>query len=192
MAEAMNSLNSKFQTVRYDKGLKYSIIFLILAFFQGLGNFLMIWKFFSIGCTLCRNFRKKILKKYLQMHISFFDITSNAPGALLTRLSIDTMQLNALVISILGTSVQCGYIIVLGLILGCIYEYKLTLEMFCFFSFIVASTIIRSGINNGSHKFGIKANVEAGDVLSECVTNTKTIYSFNFFRNMQLKCIWIF
>ena len=140
----------------------------------------MIWKFFSIGCTLCRNYRKKILRKYLQMHISFFDITSNAPGALLTRLSIDTMQLNALVMTILGTSVQCGFIIVLGLILGCVYEYRLTLVMFCFVPFIVASTVIRRSISNGSNKFGVKANVEAGGVLSECVTNTKTIYSFNF------------
>ena len=180
MAKAMNGLNSRYQTIRYDEGLKYSIIFLILAFLQGLGNFLMIWKFFSIGCTLCRNYRKKIVRKYLQMHISFFDITSNAPGALLTRLSIDTMQLNALVMTILGTSVQCGFIIVLGLILGCIYEYRLTLVMFCFVPFIVASTVIRRSINNGSNKFGVKANVEAGGVLSECVTNTKTIYSFNF------------
>ena len=140
----------------------------------------MIWKFFSIGCTLCRNYRKKILKKFLNMHISFFDITSNAPGSLLTRLSIDTMQLNALVISILGTSVQCGFIIVLGIILGCVYEYRITLAMFCFVPFIVASTVIRHSMNNGSNKFGVKANVEAGGVLSECVTNTKTIYSFNF------------
>ena len=180
MAHAMNGLNSKYETIRYDKGLKYSIIFLIFALIQGLGNFLMIWKFFSIGCTLCRNYRKKILKKYLQMHISFFDITTNAPGALLTRLSIDTMQLNSLVMTILGTSVQCGFIVILGLILGCIYEYRLTLVMFCFVPFIVASTVIRRSINNGSNKFGVKANVEAGGVLSECVTNTKTIYSFNF------------
>ena len=180
MAKAMNSLNSKYETIRYDMGLKYSIIFLIFAFIQGLGNFLMIWKFFSIGCTLCYNYRKKILKKYLQMHISFYDITSNAPGSLLTRLSIDTMQLNALVMSIAGATVQCGLIIILGLILGCIYEYRLTLVMFCFVPFIVIATVIRRSINNGSNKFGVKANVEAGGILSECVTNTKTIYSFNF------------
>ncbi|MBO6243773.1 MAG: ATP-binding cassette domain-containing protein [Clostridia bacterium] len=180
MSHAMNGLNSRYETIRYDKGLKYSIIFLIFAFIQGVANFLMIWKFFSIGCTLCRNYRKKVLRKYLQMHISFYDITSNAPGALLTRLSIDTMQLNALVMTIVGTTVQCGFIIVLGIILGCIYEYRLTLVMFCFVPFIVASTVIRRGISNGSNKFGVKANVEAGGVLSECVTNTKTIYSFNF------------
>ena len=180
MAKAMNALNSKYETIRYDDGLLYSMIMLVLAFVQGVGNFLMIWKFFSIGCTLCRNYRKKILRKYLQMHLSFFDITQNSPGALLTRLSIDTMQLNALVMSILGTTVQCGVILILGFILGCLYEWRLTLVQYCFMPFIVVSAVLRRSLNNGSNKFGLKANVEAGGVLSECVTNTKTIYSFNF------------
>ena len=180
MAKSMNALNSKYETIRYDDGLFYAMIMLVLAFVQGVGNFLMIWKFFSIGCTLCRNYRKKILRKYLQMHLSFFDITQNSPGALLTRLSIDTMQLNSLVMSILGTTVQCGVILILGFILGCIYEWRLTLVQFCFMPFIVVSAVLRRSLNNGSNKFGLKANVEAGGILSECVTNTKTIYSFNF------------
>ena len=180
MAKAMNALNSRYETIRYDDGLLYSMIMLVLAFVQGVGNFLMIWKFFSIGCTLCCGYRKKILRKYLQVHISFFDITQNSPGSLLTRLSIDTMQLNALVISILGTTIQCGVILILGFILGCIYEWRLTLVQYCFMPFIIVSAVLRRSMNNGSNKFGLKANVEAGGVLSECVTNTKTIYSFNF------------
>ena len=60
MAKAMNALNSKYETIRYDDGLIYAMIMLALAFVQGVGNFLFIWKFFSIGCTLCRNYRKKI------------------------------------------------------------------------------------------------------------------------------------
>ena len=180
MAKAMNGLNSRYQTIRYDDGLKYSMIMLALAFAQGVGNFLMIWKFFSIGCILCNGFRKKIVRKFLQLHISFFDIKDNSPGALLTRLSIDTMQLNTLVMSILGISVQCGTILIVGLILGCIYEWRLTLVQYVFMPFIIAATVLRRSMNDGSNKFGVKANVEAGGVLSECVTNTKTIYSFNF------------
>ena len=180
MAHAMNGLNSMYQTIRYDKGLKFSMIFLGLAVLQGFFNFLMIWMFARIGVSLCRIYRKKVLKKYLQLHMSFYDITKNAPGALLTRLSIDTMQLNNLVLSVVGSTVQCSFTFVLGLILGCIYEYRLTLVMFCFVPFIAIAIIIRRGLNRGSGKRGVKANVEAGGILSECVTNTKTIYSFNF------------
>jgi len=180
MAHAMNGLNSMYETIRYDKGLKFAMIFLALAFLQGIFNFLMIWMFTRIGVALARIYRKKVLRKYLQFHMSFYDITKNAPGALLTRLSIDTMQLNNLVMSILGSTTQCGATFILGLILGCIYEYRLTLIMFCFVPFIAIAIIIRRSLNRGSGKRGVKANVEAGGILSECVTNTKTIYSFNF------------
>ena len=180
MAKAMVGLTSMYQTIRYDDGLKYGLYALLLAALQGIFNFLMIWMFTRIGVALARLYRKKVLRKYLQLHMSFYDITKNSPGSLLTRLSIDTMQLNNLVMSVVGSSVQCSATLVLGMILGCIYEYRLTLIMFCFVPFIALAVIIRRGLNKGSGKLGVKANVEAGGILSECVTNTKTIYSFNF------------
>ena len=180
MAKAMIGLTSKYQTIRYDEGLKYGITFLLLAFIEGFSNFLMIFMFMRIGVGLARIYRKKILKKYLELHMSFYDITKNSPGALLTKLSIDTMQLNNLVLSIVGSTIQTGFTFILGLGFGCYYEYRLTLIMFCFVPFIAASIVIRRGLIRGSGKKGIKANIEAGGILSECVTNTKTIYSFNF------------
>ena len=180
MAHALNGMNSMYQTIRYDKTLKYSWFLLLIAFLQGVFNFIMIWMFTRIGVGLARIYRKKILRKYLQLHISFYDITKNSPGALLTRLSIDTMQLNNLVFSVVGTTVQVGVTFILGLILGCIYEYRLTLIMFCWVPFIAIAIMTRRALNSGSGKRGVKANVEAGSILSECVTNTKTIYSYNF------------
>ena len=180
MAKALNGMNSMYETVRFDDALFYSWFLLFIAFLQGVFNFLMIWMFSRIGVALARLYRKKILKKYLQFHISFYDITKNSPGSLLTRLSIDTMQLNNLVFSVVGSTVQVSVTFVLGLILGCIYEWRLTLIMFVFVPFIAVAIILRRSINSGSGKRGVKANVEAGGILSECVTNTKTIYSYNF------------
>ena len=39
MAHAMNGLNSMYETIRYDKGLKFAMIFLVMAFLQGIFNF---------------------------------------------------------------------------------------------------------------------------------------------------------
>ena len=97
MAHAINGLNSIYETIRYDKGLKFEMIFLILTFLQGVLKFLMIWMFTMftrIGVAFARIYRKKVLRKYLQLHMSFYDITKNGPGTLLTLSSIDTMQLN--------------------------------------------------------------------------------------------------
>ena len=180
MAKCLNGMNSMYQTIRYDDTIFYAWFLLFIAFLQGVFNFLMIWMFTRIGVALARLYRKKIIRKYLQFHMSFYDITKNSPGSLLTRLSIDTMQLNNLVFSTVGSSVQVSVTLVLGLIMGCIYEYRLCLIMFAFVPFIAVAIIIRRSVNSGSGKRGVKANVEAGGILSECVTNTKTIYSYNF------------
>ena len=180
MSHALNGMNSMYETIRFDEALKYGWLLLMVAALQGILNFLMIWMFSRIGVALARLYRKKVLRKYLQLHMSFYDITKNSPGSLLTRLSIDTMQLNNLVFSTVGSTVQVGTTFVLGLILGCYYEYRLTLIMFAFIPFITVAIIMRRTINSGSGKRGVKANVEAGGILSECVTNTKTIYSYNF------------
>ena len=180
MAKAINSLNSKYETKRYDDGLKFSFIFLAFAFLQGFGNCLMIWKFMVLGQALTRSYRIKLLRKYLSMHLSYYDINENSPGSLMTKMSINTIELNQMMNSILGTIVQCSAVLIVGLILGCYYEYRLTLIDFCFVPFIVAANIIRRGIMQGVNKKSLKANMEAGGILSECVINTKTIFSFNF------------
>ena len=72
------------------------------------------------------------------------------------------MQLNNLVFSTVGSTVQVGTTFVLGLILGCIYEYRLTLIMLSFVPFIAVAIIMRRSNNSGSGKRGVKANIEAG------------------------------
>ena len=90
------------------------------------------------------------------------------------------MQLNNLVFSVVSSTVQVSVTFILGLILGCIYEWSLTLIMFICVPFIAVVIVMRKSINSGSGKRGVKVNVEEGCILSECVTNNKTIHSYNF------------
>ena len=181
MAHGMNGLNSSMESTRKKEGLKYAFLSLFFSFVQGTGTCLMLWKFTSLGVTLGRIFRKRIFVKYLQLHLSYFDLKENAPGALVTKLSIDTMNLNQLVLSITGTLIQVICITILGLALGCAIEYRLTLIDFAFVPFIVLSNILRRmNQGGGQNKKGFQGNIEAGSILSECVINTATIFSFNF------------
>lgn len=59
MAHALNGMNSMYQTIRFDDALKYSWLLLLIAFLQGVFNFLMIWMFSRIGVALARLYRKK-------------------------------------------------------------------------------------------------------------------------------------
>ena len=178
MSSAMNALSDTEK--RKKEGVKWGCMYFVLAVANGLANFLMIWKYSTLGVTLANIFRKKILKKYLELHIAYFDIDTNAPGALLTKLAIDTMQLNSIILSMTGSVVNVGMVIIVGFTLGFCYEWRLTLIILCFVPIISFSIFIRTQLRHGSGPEAIKANIEAGSILSECVVNTKTIYSFNF------------
>ena len=180
VGQAINGLNSKDEKIRKEKVTKYGLIFIFISFLQGCGNILMNWQFMILGAHLTRNYRKKIFEKYLKFHLSFFDLEINSPGALLTRLSIDTTQLNSLIIAIFGGSIISISVFLVGFISGCIYEYRLTLILFGFIPFIILSMIFRRKLNKNNSPKGVKAKIEAGGILSECVTSTKTIFSYNF------------
>ena len=46
---------------------------------------------------------------------------------------------------------------------------------------------MKAGLIRGSSSQGIKSNIEAGGILSECVVNSKTMFSNNF--QPTVKCI---
>ena len=110
----------------------------------------------------------------------------------MSKLSIDTIKLNDLVTTIFGNLIQSTFAVIFGLLLGCIYEYRLTLIDFCFVPFIVLANVLRKTMVHGQNRRGFEGNVKAGGILSECVINTKTIFSSNYQNsavNMYLEAI---
>lgn len=92
------------------------------------------------------------------------------------------MQLNSIILSLIGAAVNVSCVVIVGLAMGFSYDWRLALIVVCFVPFIAFSIFIRTSLRKGSNAGGIKANIEAGSILSECVVNTKTIYSFNYQR----------
>ena len=171
----MNAFNSKFQTFRYDKGLKYSLLFLFFTFLQGLGNILMNYQFMILETSLILALRKKILSKYFQIHLSFYDLKMNYPHFLLNKLSIDPVHIKSFLFPLLGLSVQVPIILIISFILGCIYEYHITLIIFFFISFIII--IKRISNCNSTTK---EINIEAKEFFSQCIFNIKIINIYNY------------
>lgn len=62
MAKAINSMNSMYETIRFDKTLYYSWFLMLIAALQGIFNFLMIFMLGRIGLGLARLYRKNIKK----------------------------------------------------------------------------------------------------------------------------------
>ena len=57
-----------------NESLKWTLFHLIIAVAGGLAIFLKIWKLEGLGSIITTKMRKKIIKKYLEFHIGFYDI----------------------------------------------------------------------------------------------------------------------
>ena len=161
-------------------GKFWGLILLVLSFVQGISYFFKLWKLNSLGNLVVYNIRNLIMKKYLEMHISFFDIEENSPGAIFTKLTIDTMYFNSITLIFFGDITGILGAFLLGTIWGLTINWKLTLVSTCFLPFIIGAKIYIHKARRGGRQANRKINIEAGAILSECVMNTKTIFSFNF------------
>ena len=157
-------------------GTLYSINSLLIEVFL----FLKLYSLDVIASFLTSKLRKKILKKYMELDMSFFDKIENSPGALLSKLSIDTVQLNSVFQIIVGDIFYTLGVLISGLFLAMYYDYRLTAVSFCFIPFIITSNLLVAETKRSGRKSYQKNNIEAGSILSESVLNTKTIFSFNF------------
>ena len=158
----------------------YGIIYSINSIFIQVFLFLKFYFLSIICCFLTANLRKKILKKYLELDLSFFDKIENSPGALLSKLSIDTIQLNSIFQMIIGDLFHCLGSLISGLLLSFYYDWRLSIISCCFIPFIIISNLLIAKTRRSGNKYYNKSNIEAGAILSESVLNTKTIFAFNF------------
>ena len=177
--ECTKALNSKYKTKRYDDSLLYSIIFLVLVFVESVVNFLSNWLFFSLGIKLAKFYRNQAMRKYLSFHLSYYDLERNSPGTILTNMSLNTIQMKKIINDVLGSYIISFTIIITCLIIGCIYEYRLTLITIAFLPFLMIINLLRK-CAMPSDKKKSQRKLEAGAIISGSFTNTKTIFAYNF------------
>ena len=112
-------------------------LYMVDAVFIAIFMYFKLYSLDVISSFLTSNLRKKIFKKYLELPMEFFDKIENSPGALLTKLSMDTVQLNSVVQMIVGDLFHSFGSLVTGITLALYYDWRLTLISFCFIPFII-------------------------------------------------------
>ena len=177
---AINSLSETNKEKREKDTNIWGSFYMVDAVLIAIFMYFKLYSLEVISSFLTANLRKKIFKKYLELQMKFFDEVENSPGALLTKLSMDTIQLNSVVQMIIGDLFHSFGSLFTGIILAIYYDWRLTLISFTFILFIIGSNLLVSLTKRSGRKSYKKMNVEAGSILSESVINTKTIFSFNF------------
>ena len=180
LSNCINVFSSNDKDKIKSRGTLHACLYIVVAVCAALFMFMKIRHFRIIGSYLECQMRKLVINKYLNMHMGFYDREENSPGALLSKLSIDTTQLHCLILIMIGDIVQTVGCVVTGFVIGLIKDYRLMLIALCFMPFIIASAVLSNYTKQGGRDSYREINIEAGGILSECVINTKTIYSFNF------------
>ena len=67
-------------------------------------------------------------------------MTENSPGALMTKLASDTANVNSIILSIIGVMTQTIVTVAVGLILGFIYDWRITLINMAFIPLLIISS----------------------------------------------------
>jgi len=177
---AINYLSIKDQGKIKTETFIMSMSFILFGVFGGIAILFKIWKLQVLGSVISSKMKKKVIKKYLELHMGFFDINTNSPGALITKLSIDTAQLDSLILNIVGGIVTVISTYLISIILGLQYDWKITLILSLFVPISVYGNMKKGDYEENGTERNKKSQIEAGSFLSECVINTKTIFSFNF------------
>ena len=163
-----------------SEGYKYGMIIIGIAFIGGITIFLKIWKLQCLGTIISLKVKKLIIKKYMELHMGYFDIDKNSPGALLTKLTIDSSQLDIIILNLIGGIITLISTLIISLILGIRYDWKTTLILFVFVPLILYGIIKKDDYKENGRESSKEMKIEAGSFLSECVINVKTLISFNF------------
>ena len=180
LGKVLTALSPQDKEIIKKDGLRWSLYHLGIAVIGGIALFLKSWKLEGLGAVVTSKMRKKVFKKYLELNLAFYDIDYNSPGSLLTKLSIDTTKISALVLSIFGSVISAVGGIIFSIILGMIYDWKLGLISTAFLPFTLFFTVFKAYFRANGSQGNYDLKIEAGSLLSECVINTKTIFSFNF------------
>lgn len=105
----------------------YALIMFIAGIVIWLSWFLQIFLFGIVGQNITNKVRLEAYAKMLKMPITWFDMTKNSPGELTTKLESDCKKLNSLTTTLVGFAIQNIVLLSASLILGFIYEWRVTL-----------------------------------------------------------------
>ena len=160
--------------------LKWSLFILVLVFFWVICDYINNKKLGKLGSIITKKTRKRLIQKYLELHLGYFDFESNPTSGLLSILAVDTNILGCF-FSTVYNSIFCSVgLITTALVMGFLFSWRLTLILFIFIPIRIAFAFL-----SGKFKFDGKTKykqirIKARSFFSECVTNTKSIFPFNF------------
>ena len=164
-----------------DSAMMELIVFWSLMFVAIGGACFVGFAFFAIffafsGEKMTMRLRKKSFDKLMHMDIGYFDWPENCIASLTGRLATDASLVQGAIGTHLAIIMQSLGAITCSLVIGFLYEWRLTLVCVAFLPFMIGSTILMMKSHTGrSSKKDQKAFEEAGKCATEATMNLRMV-----------------
>lgn len=155
----------------------YSIVFLVLGFLVGIGTFLQTYMFTFAGVKLTSRLRILTFKSMMSQEMGWFDDSKNAIGALCARLAGDCAAVQGATGSRLGSIVQAGATIIIGIIVSFFYSWQMTLISSLTIPAVLLGIIMESRLVEKSNVKEKEAIENATRMAVEAISNIRTVAS---------------
>jgi ABC-type multidrug transport system fused ATPase/permease subunit len=150
----------------------FVIVGLIRAIVQGI----QYWCFGVIGEAMTMRMRVALLKKIFEMEIGFHDDPSHAPGKLLKALQLYALRIAGLAVSI-GDKADALCSIVVGLTLGFIADWRMSLAMLASIPIFGVAQGIQVAVMMGSSKQESETLKKSAQLVSDSVNSARTVHA---------------
>lgn len=155
----------------------YSILFLILGIATGIGTYMQTYMFTYAGVRLTSRLRTMTFKSMMGQEMGWFDDSKNAVGALCARLAGDCASVQGATGSRLGSIVQAGATIIIGIIVSFFYSWKMTLVACTCFPAVLAGIVMEARLVESSNVKEKNAIENATKMAVEAISNIRTVAS---------------
>ncbi|XP_075991226.1 multidrug resistance protein homolog 49-like [Anticarsia gemmatalis] len=155
----------------------YAGLFLIVAGVAGTCMCLQSATFTSAGLKMTSRLRIQYFTALLRQEIGYYDKQSNTVGAICARLSGDTAEVQGATGLRIGIILQGVSSVIIGILMGFAYDWKLTLVSSAFLPLMVGSIWLESRMSRQSQEDERQAMEAATSVATEAVVSIRTVQS---------------
>jgi len=150
----------------------------IVSIFSFIGTYFQKLSFGLLAENVTKEIRKDIYHALLRKHIGWFDKKENNIGVLTGILTSDVYALNGASTEGLSTVIETSFGMIGGLIMALVFEWKTTLCSLVVVPFFICSSMIQVKLQTGITDKQDGALKEANLLLSDAISNYKTVASF--------------
>ena len=177
IGDAVNDLSSPFPNKVKVHARNYALYFILYTAISFLLEYFRFYSFDYLGECISVDFKRRIFSTFLSLHPGFYDIKSNSPGNLVSKMSMQTEAINGVVLTLFSMVLQGVGNLISGIIISAIYDWRLMLINIAFVPAVVIVNYLLVLYTADENK--AKMNKQYGDILSEHLMNISTIHSFN-------------